>query len=133
MVFGVMAMLHVTNGLYLVGPWYLDEWNETGKAPLYNLFNSNDAVVSYGAFLVLNGLLLFYASAGRSDRRFYTPILSGTLLTGFLVRLYSLIGTLMILESWRPPSYLSHAATVLMLGAYWVLIRVDSNNVRTVQ
>ena len=128
-VFGILATLHVANGVYLVGPWYLNE-SETGKAPLLAMFNSDNAVIVYGILLFIDGLVLLYASAGRSVRRFYTQIVSYALLAGFLLRLYALIGVALTLESWRPPSYLSHAATVVLLGAYWVWLKV---NVRPIQ
>lgn len=128
-VFGILAMLHMANGLYLVGPWYLHD-NDGGKAPLIALFNSTTAVIIYGTLLFIDGLVLLYASAGRSARRFYAPTVSNALLAGFLLRLYALIGVVLTLESWRPPSYLSHMATVLLLGAYWVWLRI---NVRTIQ
>lgn len=131
--FGILALLHVANGLYLVGPWYLDEWEDAGAAPLQNLFNSDLAVVIYGAFLLINGLFLVYGALGKSVKRWYSSILSITLLSGFLVRLYSFIGVVLVLESWRPPAYLSHFATVIVLGAYWVWMRVERRNVRTVQ
>lgn len=129
-IFGILAVLHTMNGIYLVGPWYLDQWDEAGKAPLANVFNSGLAVAAYGFFLLLNGLLLLWATAAQSERKMYIPILSTVLLTGFLLRLYSLIGVIIVLESWRPPSYLSHLATVVLCGAMWVYVRVSR---RTIQ
>lgn len=126
--FAILATLHVANGLYLVGPWYLDE-TDTGKAPLIAMFNSMWAVVIYGGLLLFNGLMLFYATAGRSGRR-HTFMTELAMLWGFLLRLYALIGVFLVAESWKPPSYLSHVATVAMLGAYWVWVKV---NVRPVQ
>lgn len=131
-VLGVLGTLHLANGAYLIGPWYLDTWVDEGKAPLQTLFNSGTAVAIYGAFLFFNGLFLYYASAGRTQDRWYTPIVKYTLLTGFLARFYSLIGVVIVLESWRPPSYLSHTATVLILGSYWVWVKVDTRNVRPI-
>lgn len=132
-VFGVLATLQTFSGFYLAGPWYLDTWDEVGKAPLANLFNSDEAVAAYGIVMFINGLMLFYAAAGRAASRFYTTNVSFALLSGFLVRLYSLFGTLIILESWRPPTYLSQVATVLILGVYWVWVKVQVRNVRTIQ
>lgn len=128
--FAILACLHVASGMYLSGPWYLDTWDEGGKAPLANAFNSDTAVVIYGVLLFLNGLVLLYASAGDSINRWYGRITSTALLTGFLMRLYSLIGVAIALESWRPPNYLSHLATVFILGSYWVWVRVND---RTIQ
>lgn len=122
-VFAILATLHVVNGLYLIGPWYLDV-TESGKAPLLTLFNSDKAVVIYGSVLLANGLVLLYAAAGKSAHRFYTRLTSGALLSGFLLRLYALIGVFLTVESWRPPSYLSHIATVTLLAAYWLWVRV---------
>lgn len=120
----------MASGLYLSSPWYLDTWDEVNKAPLTNLFNSNIAVVIYGVILFTNGVALLYSAAGNSAHRFYTQITSTALLTGFLMRLYSFIGVIIALDSWRPPSYLSHLAIVFILGAYWVAVRVND---RTVQ
>ena len=129
-ILGILAMLHMASGLYLSSPFYLDTWDEVNKAPLANLFNSNTAVVIYGVILFANGLALMYSAAGNSAHRFYTTITSTALLSGFLMRLYSFIGVAIALESWRPPNYLSHLATVFILGAYWVTVRVS---VRTIQ
>lgn len=127
-IFAILAVLHIANGLYLTGPWYLDETNH-GQAPLITMFNSSVAAIVYGAILLIDGLALFYASAGRGAR-LYTQVVSGALLTGFLLRLYALIGVFMTSESWRPPGYLSHLATVMMLGAYWIWVRVNVKSIR---
>lgn len=131
-IIGILGVLCATSAAYVVGPWYLDELDDTvdGKSPLYSIFQADTPIMLYGVALLACGLLLIYASAGRSTRRFYTQITSGALLGGFLLRLYSLIGVLMSLETWRPPNYLSHVATVVALGAYWVWVRVS---IRTVQ
>lgn len=118
--FGILAGLHVLNGLYLVGPWYLTE-GDMGGAPLFALFSSSTAVIAYGVLLFMDGLALIYASAGRGVN--YTRILSSALLAGFLLRLYALIGVFISLESWRPPAYLSHVATVCALGSYWLWVK----------
>lgn len=124
-IFAILAVLHIANGLYLIGPWYLDN-DEAGKRPLANLFNSDLAVGIFGALLLIDGLFLLYATFGRGERRIYTRLVSGALLSGFALRLYSLIGVLLTVESWRPPSYLSQTATVFILGAYWVWVRVSA-------
>lgn len=129
-VFGVLATLVFASGFYLVGPWYLSAALDGSKAPIINLLDNATAVRVFGVFLVLDGLALFYASAGRSAHRLYTSIVSYALLGGFLLRLYSLIGVIMTLESWRPPTYLSHALTVILFGSYWVWVKV---NVRPTQ
>lgn len=120
-VFAVLAALHMLNGLYLVGPWYLVE-NSDGKAPLFALFDSSTAVIAYGVLLFLNGLALLYGAAGKGKN--YTGILSTALLSGFLLRFYALIGVFIALEEWRPPFYLSHMATVILLASYWLWVRV---------
>lgn len=128
-VFAILATLHVANGVYLFGPWYLDE-TESGKTPLITLFNSEQAVSAYGLLLFIDGLILFYASAGRGGSRLYTRIVSSALLLGFLARLYALIGTFLTIDSWRPPTYLSHVATVLLLGSYWVWVKVNARPIQ---
>lgn len=130
--FGILGVLCTSSALYVIGPWYLDEWEETvgGKSPLYSIFQADTPIMIYGFALLVSGLLIIYASAGRSAHRYYTQIISWALLGGFLLRLYSLIGVVISLESWRPPSYLSQLATVVMLGAYWVWVRVS---IRTIQ
>lgn len=127
--FAILGMLHVANGVYLIGPWYLDE-TESGKAPLISMFNSDIAVTLYGVLLLVDGLALIYASAGSSVRQLYTSVLSGALFSGFLIRLYTLIGVFLTVDSWRPPSYLSHVATVSLLVVYWLWVRAHA---RTVQ
>lgn len=123
-IFAILAALHVANGAYLIGPWYLDEY-ESGKAPLYDMFNSDLAVSTYGAVLFLNGVVLLTLSCVRHTHKHYAAVLGITLLTGFLMRLYAFIAVLMIVESWRPPSYLSHLASVGILGSYWVWVRLS--------
>ena len=122
-IYAILAALHVANGLYLIGPWYLDVTDE-GRAPLISLFNSSAAVIVYGSLLLVNGLMLTYAAAGKSSR-LHTFITENGLLSGFLMRLYALIGVFLVATSWRPPSYLSHFATVLALGAYWLWVKVS--------
>lgn len=122
-IFAILGLLHIANGLYLVGPWYLDE-TESGKAPLISLFNSDEAVVIYGTLLLLDGVALLYTGLAKKYSRRYTKILSNALLFGFLLRLYALIGVLLIIDSWRPPSYLSQMASVSILAAYWIWVRV---------
>jgi hypothetical protein len=127
-VFAILAVLHMASAVYLIGPFYLEVDVQGARAPLMTLFNSSLAVTTYGWALLINGLALLYASAGKRGTKFvsYTAITSGVLLSGFLLRLYSLIGVILALESWRPPQYLSHAATVLILGSYWVYVKVMS-------
>lgn len=124
-VFAILGLLHVANGVYLTGPWYLDE-TESGKAPLISMFNSDTAVTLYGVLLFIDGLILIYASAGRGVRQLYTRIVSGALFFGFLIRLYALIGVFITIDSWRPPSYLSHLATVMLLASYWLWVRAHA-------
>lgn len=121
--FCILGLLLVANGLYLSGPWYLDSV-EGERAPLMNALSSQYAVVTYGVLLLIAGTALCYVSF-RAPSRTNTRILRNALLYGFLLRLYSLIGVLLTSESWRPPSYLSHAATVALMGAYWVWVKVD--------
>lgn len=128
-VFAILSTLFLFGGLYVVGPWYLES-TKKGESPLIRLLSNELAVGGYGYAIMLVGLLLVYAAVGKSTHQFYTPIVSFALLAGFLLRLYSLFGVVMTLESWRPPGYLSHTATVLILGAYWVWVRVSE---RTIQ
>ena len=125
-IISTIGMLHILNGLYLVGPWYLDE-TESGKAPLVTMFNSNTAVIVYGSLLLIDGLILFFSL---NKKLCSTRIVSNALLAGFLLRLYALIGVFLTIDSWRPPSYLSHITTVLITGAMWVWIKVSE---RTIQ
>lgn len=129
-IFAILAVLHMANGVYLSSPFYLDTWNEVGRSPLINLFNSNTAVIIYGAILFVDGVALLYSASAKQTSRFYTAITSNALLVGFLVRLFSFIGVSLALTSWRPPNYLSHLATVFILGAYWVWVKVNG---RTIQ
>lgn len=121
-IYCILSVLHIVNGIYLIGPWYLDE-TEIGKAPLITMFNSDVAVSIYGVLLFINGIALLYASFGRGRR--YLNIVKGALLSGFLLRLYALIGVFLTINSWRPPSYLSHIATVAIIGAMWVWVKIN--------
>lgn len=127
-VFGVLGSICVVSGSYVIGPWYLDLRIEEDKAPLQSLFNDDHVVTIYGVLLLLVAGGLFFAALAKDTAAGYTSVVSITLLTAFLVRLYSLISIVLVLDSWRPPTYTSHAAIVIVLGAYWVWVRV---NVRT--
>jgi hypothetical protein len=122
-IFAILALLHICNGVYLVGPWYLDDIGAE-KAPLYSLFIDHDAVAAYGVLILLDGLFLAYAATAKVSW-FNTKITANALLAGFLLRLYSLIGVFLTIDSWRPPSYLSHIATVCILGVMWILVRIS--------
>lgn len=128
--FAILAALHVANGLYLVGPWYLDQTDSTAS-PLIAMFDNSWGVATYGTLLLVDGLALMYVAATGSSRT-TTFITENALLAGFLLRLYSLIGVLVVVESWRPPAYLSHISTVAALGAYWVWVKVSVRNVRPI-
>lgn len=119
-VFGLLAALHILSALYLVGPWYL-ETGDLGKSPLMNLFENPTAVIVYGVFVFMTGIGLLYATA--ANGKHYTTILSYSLLVGFLLRLYALIGVIASLDSWRPPSYLSQSVIVLLMAAYWLWVK----------
>lgn len=127
--FGILAALHLVGGLYVAGPWYVNIWYNS-PAPLQAMFNSAGAVMLFGALLFVTGVGLVYATAGRGTRRYYRTITGSALLSGFLLQLYWLIGTILVLPSWRPPIYLSDIIVVVMLGAYWIWVRI---HVRPVQ
>ena len=127
--FAILAALYVANGLYLVGPWYLDQ--NDGSQPLLTVFTNGWAVATYGVLLIVDGLALAYTAASGVGR-VHSFITQNALLVGFLLRLYALIGVLMVAESWRPPSYLGHMATVAALGTYWVWVKVSVRNVRPI-
>lgn len=122
-VFAILAMSHVLAGLYLVGPWYLDQ-GANFTSPLFSMFNNKEAVSAFGWVIFVDGLGLLWGAFGKG--RFYTRILTNSLMVGFLLRLYGLLGTFVILESWRPPSYLANVALVSIFGAYWVAVKVNA-------
>lgn len=121
---GILAALYMAAGSYYLGPWYLEQ-DDGVKSSLNQIFNGTGPVTFFGVLLFIDGLILAYASAGKVSRTM-TVILSSAMLAGFLLRLYSFIGVIITLDSWRPPQYLSHLATVLIAGAMWVYIRVHS-------
>jgi hypothetical protein len=128
-VYAILAAVCITNGGYVVGPWYLHSDNEGARAPLIALFNNPQLVNIFGFILIGVGIALTYATASAGGSRKYTNVLSYSLLLAFLLRLYSFIGVVMTLESWRPPNYTSHAATVLITGAFWVWVKVNDRPV----
>lgn len=121
----ILGSLIGFGGLYVIGPWRLDEYADE-RSPLLIAFNNSDAVVVLGAVLIANGLAIMWTAFAKAARKGYTRLLSNLLLAGFLLRLYSLIAVLMVTESWRPPSYLSSAAIVVMLGAFWIWVNVNA-------
>jgi hypothetical protein len=127
-IFAILALLHICNGVYLVGPWYIQQ-DGAIKAPLYHLFSDSTAVAAYGLLLLIDGLFLLHCAFAEPSKK-VTVILDNALIAGFLLRLYALVGVFLTLESWRPPSYLSHISTVFVLGAMWVWVRVSERTTR---
>lgn len=123
-VFNILAAVLVLSGGYIVGPWYLTEDGQT-SAPLYTLFENRSVVIVFGTLLLICGFSLFWSAWAKGGTRFYTSVVQYTLLSAFLLRLYSIIGVAFALDSWRPPGYLSQGAVVLILGSYWVWVKVN--------
>lgn len=121
----VLAVLLVATAIYVIGPWYLDETDPT-KAPLTYIFKDDQLVVFFGILTLINGLLLLYASTLKAASVRNTKFLGYTLLAGFLLRLYSIIGVMITIESWRPPAFLSHFATVSIFAVYWLWVKSDA-------
>lgn len=122
-VFAILALLLIGNGAYLVGPWYLEDVGTT-RSPLYALFSNAQTVAIYGTMVLIDGIILGFAAVAKPSRR-ATRITTNALLAGFLLRLYALIGVFLTLDSWRPPSYLSQIAIVILLGATWLWVKID--------
>lgn len=123
-VFALLGAVCLSSSAYVVGPWYLEIRVDGDEAPLFNLFNDTRVVLAYGMSLGVVSLGLFFAALISHRIKGYTTILLASLLSGFLLRLYDLISVFMALESWRPPTYISQAATIVILGSYWVWVRV---------
>jgi|SRR6478735_3701009 len=117
----ILATLFVVNGLYLVGPWYKEQTNGN-DSPIYGLFSNPVSVVIFGSLLVINGFVLFWTAHRKTTRK---AVLSTALMAGFLLRLYSLIGVFIANPQLLPPTYTSHAATVLILSAMWVHVKFN--------
>lgn len=121
--FGILAVLHGVTALYVLGPWYIDT-HDTIETPLIDAFDNHLFLTAYGVLLLLDGLALAYITL-KSKIAHYTAILSNVLMAGFLLRLFALIGVIASLETWRPPTYLSHAATIFIVGAYWIYVQTE--------
>ena len=121
----ILSFVCVVNGVYLIGPWYLEVRRDGDAAPLYSLFNSEAAVSVYGALLLVVSSILIFLSFRMKTTAASTRVLAAALLGGFLLRLYSTIGALLATESWRPPTYISQVATVFLFGAYWLWVKVN--------
>lgn len=122
-VIGILAVVNVLNGLYVAGPWYLPIIPTTGQiAPMQALFHGTIAIHVFGAILLCNGLWLLWL-VRRSSVSY--RILTTALFTGFFLRLYSLIGVLILLSSPIPPTYISHAGGVFIIGSYWVWVKYN--------
>jgi hypothetical protein len=122
-IFAILALLFVFSGAYIVGPWHLEE-TVYGPAPLHVVFNDSEAVEIYGLLVLATGFFLLYSAFGKVSRH-YARITANALLAGCLLRLYSLMGVLLTLDSWRPPSYLSLIAIVLITGAMWLWVKLS--------
>lgn len=118
-VIGLLAALLAASGLYLAGPWYLTE-QTGGQSPIYAMFQSTVGTAIFGVIYIINGIALAWCVAQRGP--VVKPFLACALFTGFLMRLYTLIGAILVLESWRPPNYLSALALVFAFGGYWVWV-----------
>jgi hypothetical protein len=123
-VFGILAALFAANSIYLVGPWYLDTPYGQHSA-LYSLFANHTGVILYGVLVCFDSLALIFAAASKGGNVVYSRVVANALLAGFLLRLYSFIGVMAALDSWRPPDYLSHFATILLCGAFFLWVRLS--------
>lgn len=119
-VIGLLATILVASGVYLAGPWYMVQPNGSTGPVLY-LVQSVWTVHAIGVAEILTGFILF-ATVTR-DRLMNTAFLANALLAAFLIRLFTLYGTLFTLKEWLPPSYISAIATVAMSGVYWIWVR----------
>jgi hypothetical protein len=126
-IFSILAALMLFVGLYIVGPWYLDE-TLGSKSPLLALLDSNIALILYGTLTIIDGIALVYSAAGKGLT--HSRIMSHALLAGFLIRLYALIGQILTLHSWRPPSYLTQVVIVLLFGVMWVWVKVNAKPIQ---
>lgn len=122
-IFAILGMLMLLIGLYVVGPWYVDDTHGV-KSPLLSLLESHIGLIGYGCLSIIDGIALLYATAG--DGEWHTRITSDALLAGFLLRLYALFGVILTLHSWKPPVYLVQGVVVLIFGAMWVWVRVNA-------
>lgn len=122
--FGLIGALHTLIGLYAVSPLYLSQTQNSDKPTLYTLFASDDAVKFYGAILLISGICLLWSTFARANQKWYFSVVTNALFVGFLIRFYALFGTLLLSESWRPPTWISPFATVLITGTLYVWIRL---------
>lgn len=117
----IIAVLNIVNGVYLSGPWYQTEVPVTNEpAPMYSLFHGHPGVTIFGLFLLINGLILIWLCT-RKVVSF--AAITYSLFAAFFLRLYLVIGVLIVTNSWFPPSYASSAATAFIAGAYWVWVK----------
>lgn len=122
--FGLVGALHTLIGLYAVGPLYVHQEKSSAAPTLYTLVASDNAVRFYGAILLLSGLGLLWAAFAKSTNKGYFAVVTNALFIGFLVRFYAQLGTLILSESWRPPTWLSPMATIILTGTLYVWIRL---------
>jgi hypothetical protein len=118
-IIGLLATLGVVTGLYVAGPWYLFQTPEGTAGVMYSLLESVYATVAFGILLLGNSISLGVCVLRRGCNR---KILGWNLFLAFLLRLYIFIGTLLVLESWRPPNYLSSGTVALVLAGYWIWV-----------
>jgi len=125
-VYAALAVVCIISGGYAVGPWYLEVDESGAPAPtIASLFNNPELVNIFGFMVIVVGFGLLYGAFAKAPNRRYTHILSYSLLLAFLLRLYSLIGAIVVLESWKPPNFINPAALVVVLGGYWLWVKVN--------
>lgn len=120
-VIAIMGLVLLSYGLYIIGPWYLTTIDNS-RSPLTVLFEGTIAVKLYGWFLLIDSIGLLYGIRAHPAR---SAILSYSLLSAFLLRMYALTGTLLLLPSWRPLSWAAGLALVAVLGSYYIWIRIS--------
>lgn len=123
-IIGLLAALVAASGLYLVGPWYLETKPDGDPNPVFYLVNNVYVVKGIGAGMIIAAGFMGWAARAGVAR---VKVLSSALFAAFLLRLFTLMGTLLTIESWRPPGYLSPLFTVLLSGALWVWVKVGDH------
>lgn len=118
-VIGLLAAVMAVGGLYLAGPWYL-EFDNGKQGAVYYLTHNIYSVKVVGLAMLATAAGMIYSIRTEVAR---SLLLSSSLLAAFLLRTYTLIGSLLTLESWRPPNYISPLFTVALAGVLWIWVR----------
>lgn len=124
-----ISIINMLTGIYICGPWHIDEIADQ-KHFMYQLFYYQPLISLYGIVLVVASATLGLIVMSKVYCFWYTFAITALLKTIFMLKLFSFVGLLISMESWRPPTYLYHLPMLVILGGYWIWLTIDGGDIK---